>query len=122
MKTVRPQGRTPWRYSTDRSWVRLESGVWVEDKTILYPISEICAEVGRPFRALGAQQAQIDIMLNGSRKHQTVELAMRNDPNFVARKEDFDADPWKLNTPVACWTCGTARSSHMARYPACRRW
>lgn len=88
-----------WRFSTDRGWVRQKDGVWVEDKTILRPVSLICAEVGRPYRAQGAQQAQIDVMLNGSRKHQTVELAMRHHPALVVDRDEFDADPWLLNTP-----------------------
>lgn len=83
--------------------MKLDKGIWVPDKTILYPISNICAEIGRPYRAQGPQQAQIDIMLNGTRKHQTVEVAMRNHPAFVVNAEEFDADPWMLNTPAGIW-------------------
>ncbi len=99
------------RYSIDLGWVRLESGVWVKDPTILQPISDLCAEIGQPYRAQGKEGAQIDLVLNGSRKHQTVELAMRHHPAFFARKEDFDADPWLLNTPRGIWDIRTGTMS-----------
>jgi putative DNA primase/helicase len=87
------------RCSTDQGWVKLKSGVWVKDDTIMRPISEICAEVGAPYRAQGPQQAKIDIMLNSAHKHQAVERTMRHHPKLAVDKDDFDADPWLLNTP-----------------------
>ena len=63
------------------------------------PIAVICAELGAPYRSQGAQAAQIDVMMNGSRKHQSVERCARHHPLLVADKDEFDADPWMLNTP-----------------------
>ena len=28
---------------------------------------------------------------------------MRHHPSFVAKREEFDADPWLLNTPAGVW-------------------
>ena len=57
------------RYSEDRGWVKLESGVWVQNPTILRPISDLCAEIGQPYRSQGKEAAQIDLVLNSARKH-----------------------------------------------------
>ena len=99
------------RYSEDKGWVKLESGVWVQNPTILRPISDLCAEIGQPYRSQGKEAAQIDLVLNSTRKHQTVEVAMRHHPAFFARKEDFDADPWLLNTPGGIWDMRTGTMS-----------
>ena len=87
------------RYSSDRGWVKLKSGLWIDDKNILRPVSEICAEIGRPYRSMGQQMATIDIGLNSNAKHERVERTMRHHPTLYADKDDFDADPWLLNTP-----------------------
>ncbi len=91
------------RYSNDQGWGRLKSGVWVKDDTILRPVGDICAEVGRPYRAQGPQQAQIDIMLSSARKIENVEKVMRSHPALYVDKEEFDSDPWLLNTPGGVW-------------------
>jgi putative DNA primase/helicase len=88
-----------WRYTPDEGWMRLKSGVYVPDPTILHPIGNLCSAVGDPYRAQGPQGAKIDIMLKSTGKHQSVERRLRSHPNIFAAREDFDTDPWMLNTP-----------------------
>ena len=91
------------KYSSDKGWVRLKNGVWAPDKSILHPIGEVCSAIGDPYRAQGPQQAQIDVMMKSTRKRQAVELVMRSHPSFYVEQEEFDADPWLLNTPGGIW-------------------
>ena len=88
-----------WRYTPDNGWLRLESGVYIPNSTVIHPIGELCAEVGAPYRAQGGQQLQIDIRLNSVSKHQAVERALRAWPRVFAKPKEFDTDPWMLNTP-----------------------
>jgi hypothetical protein len=39
-----------WRFTPDEGWMRLKSGVYVPDRTILYPIGQLCSAVGDPYR------------------------------------------------------------------------
>jgi D5 N terminal like len=87
------------RYTPDQGWVKLESGVYVPTKVVLRPIAEVCAAVGAPYRAQGPQQAMLDVSLNGHKKHAAVEMTLRHHPAVFASPEDFDAEPWLLNTP-----------------------
>src|SRR5271170_6482082 len=74
-------------------------------------MAELCAEVGKPYRSQGAQAALIDVMRNSSRKHQTVEMAMRHHPSLAVNKDAFDADPWQLSTPAGVMDLRTAKMS-----------
>jgi len=42
-----------WKFTPDEGWMRLKSGVYVPDRTILYPIGQVCSAVGDPYRAQG---------------------------------------------------------------------
>jgi hypothetical protein len=88
-----------WRHAEDDGWVRLDSGVYVPDPGVIHPISDMCSAIGDPYRAQGAQGAKIDQMMKSTHKAEAVERMARRHPTLVARKEDFDADPWMLNTP-----------------------
>jgi P4 family phage/plasmid primase-like protien len=88
-----------WKFTPDEGWMRLKSGVYVPDRTILYPIGQVCSAVGDPYRAQGPQQARIDERLKSANKHGYVERVLRAHPAMFARPEDFDIDPWLLNTP-----------------------
>jgi len=87
------------RYTPDQGWVKLESGVFVPSHCVLNSVGRLCSAVGDPYRAQGAQRAQIDVMLKSTGKHEKVERMLRAHPAVFARPEDFDNEPWLLNTP-----------------------
>jgi P4 family phage/plasmid primase-like protien len=88
-----------WRYASDQGWVRLKSGVYVPDQTILEPIGRMCSAVGDPYRAQGPQGAKVDQMLKSTKKVGEVERRLRTHAAMYAEASEFDSDPWLLNTP-----------------------
>jgi P4 family phage/plasmid primase-like protien len=87
-----------YRYTPDQNWVKLENGLYVPDHCIIEPIRRMCSAIGDPYRAISGQDG-IDLQLKGHRVHQRVEAALRSHPLMFARPEEFDTDPWLLNTP-----------------------
>ena len=88
-----------WKFAPDEGWMRLENGVFVPNPNITYPIGQMCSAIGDPYRSQGPQQAVLDVMLKGSKKHAAVERVLRAHPSMFVRPESFDTDPWLLNTP-----------------------
>jgi putative DNA primase/helicase len=88
-----------WRYTPDQDWVIYRGGVYVPDDMVMHDISEVCIAVGAPFRAQGPVQAAIDMTMNNTKKHSSVERRLRYHASVHADPADFDADPWLLNTP-----------------------
>jgi P4 family phage/plasmid primase-like protien len=91
-----------WRYvSGKRGWHRRDSGVFVPVETVLDPIGEHCSAVGEPYRHGSANDVKIDVMCKSQHKAEAVERKLRG--KMGARYEDFDTDPWMINTPEFLW-------------------
>lgn len=89
-----------WRHLEGEGWLKRESGVYVPaGHRVLDPVGRLCSAIGDPFRSQGPGQALIDVMLKSTRKAENVERKLRHHPAMVVRPEDFDADPWLVNTP-----------------------
>jgi P4 family phage/plasmid primase-like protien len=87
------------RYTPDQGWVKLDSGVYVPDPCIIDPIRRMCSAIGDPYRSQGPQQVGIDLGMKSHKTHARVEQALRSHPAMFAKPDDFDTDPWLLNTP-----------------------
>jgi hypothetical protein len=62
--------------------MKLESGVYVPNPTIIDPIGRMSSTVGDPYRA---QQANIDIAMKSQKTHVRVEQKLRSHPAMYAR-------------------------------------
>ena len=97
-------------YSEDRGWVKLESGVWVQNPTI--SVQSVTSAPNRSALPIARKRGGAD-RLSAQQRPQawSVERTMRHHPAFFARKEDFDADPWLLDTPGGIWDMRTGTLS-----------
>lgn len=101
-----------WRYSLDQGWVRRENGIFVPDTSIVHDIGVVAsAEGDRQRRTQGAGGAVIDKALKGAAKRRNVEYILKSSRELIARPEQFDADPWLLNTPDYVLDLRTLESS-----------
>jgi hypothetical protein len=87
------------KYTPDEGWVKRKRGVFVPEHCIIHPIRQIRSSVGDPFRSQGPRQIGIDILMKSHKTHARVEQALRSHPDMYASPEEFDAEPWLLNTP-----------------------
>ncbi len=78
------------------SWFRWTGTVWQQETTLLVGdnISKICKEISHEFN----KPHEIRTMLKASTMRGAEQLAMR-DRRVAATVEQWDADPWLLNTP-----------------------
>lgn len=88
-----------WKFTPDEGWMKLENGVYVPNPTIIDPIGRMCSTVGDPYRGQGGRQVGIDVAMKSQRTHARVEQKLRSHPAMFVRPENFDIDPWLLNTP-----------------------
>src|SRR5262249_17024113 len=67
-----------WKFTPDKGWVKLESGVYVPNQCIIDPIGRTCSAVGDPYRAQG--QVGIDVAMKSHKIHVRVEQKLRSHP------------------------------------------
>lgn len=93
------------RYCDDLGgWQLYEHGVWARDATrmVEYMAHKICLEQSRRAAedpTLEKSRGKEARRLASSGSQAAAILKARSDRRVVVRQEDFDADPWALNTP-----------------------
>ncbi len=98
-------------------WLRWDGVRWASDDTLhVFDLARVnCREMAA--HAIEAHPKRGEAMANAITSAGTiaaVERLARSDPRHARRAEDFDADPWALNTPagVLCLRTGKMRPHH----------
>jgi putative DNA primase/helicase len=82
-------------------WLRWERGQWHEDHTVsVYcAVRIICAEAGESAVATEKSGKKIAAAINKAACISGIERLARHDHRHERHTDDFDADPWLLNSP-----------------------
>jgi putative DNA primase/helicase len=81
------------------AWIKQHNGLWVP----AYPefaqaVSDHCCDVGRDYRA-APSGGKIDKELRSFHRQRAIEGMLAKSPEMVVSQDQFDVDPWLLNTP-----------------------
>jgi putative DNA primase/helicase len=82
-------------------WLRWEGGQWHEDHTVsVYDaVRVICAQAGKLAIATEKTGKKIAAAINKAACVSGIERLARHDRRHAHHTDDFDADPWLLNSP-----------------------
>ncbi len=81
------------------AWVEQKGGIWVEAyNELARAVSDHCCEIGAAYRNSGPGGPAREQRLNSANMHNNIERMLAKSPGIAISIEDFDRDPWQLNT------------------------
>lgn len=86
-------------------WMVYDKGVWSQDETLWaeYAAGKLCRQLAMTAgqdESLGKSARAMAMKLGSNAAKQNVLNYSRSDRRLAARADDFDSDPWALNTPA----------------------